>query len=280
MRWVAVVLAGGSSRRFGTDKLDAQLNGRGLLDEVVAGLSPDAEIVVVGPERPLPRPVRFVREDPPGGGPAAAMVAGLQAGLVLGADTVTVLPGDAPEAGAAATVLNRVLRELRVAAVVATDADGRVQPLQLALTRAGALQLIGRAGLTAGRNESARRLVETLKPPALHWPLPTVGHFDIDTPEQMQLYRLSRSAPVEEVLAAVDRALSVPGLLVIVGPSGTEKSELAAALALRVPAGVVIHQSEEHTRPELTDRVEVQVRLAAGMTYDIAVGHLRNAASA
>ncbi len=216
MTFVAVVLAGGSSRRFGMDKLDAQLTGRlnggRLLEEVVTGLSRDAEIVVVGPERPLPHPVCFVREDPPGGGPAAAMVVGVRAALARAADTIAVLPGDAPEAGAAATVLNRVLRDRGVAAVVATDAEGRVQPLQLALSRAGAGQLIDRAGPTAGRHESARRLVEGLKPPALRWPLPAIGHFDIDTTEQLRVYRFSRSAEVEEVLAAVDRALSTPSI--------------------------------------------------------------------
>ena len=189
-----------------------------------------------------------------------------------------MLPGDAPEAGAAATVLNRVLREHGVAAVVATDADGRVQPLQLALTRAGAAQLIGRAGPTAGRHASARRLVEALEPPALRWPLPTVGHFDIDTTEQLRVYRFSRSAAVEEVVAAVECALSArsrgpaPIGVVVSGPSGTERSVLAAALALRVPAGVTIHQSDEHARPELVDRFEVQLRLAPGMTYGLAVG--------
>ena len=78
--WV-VVLAGGESRRFGSDKLAADLDGRTLLDATLASVPAGLPVVVVGPARPVRRDVRFVREDPPGGGPAAALVAGLTAAL-------------------------------------------------------------------------------------------------------------------------------------------------------------------------------------------------------
>ena len=76
-----VVLAGGGSVRFGTDKLAEPLgapDGPTVLDALITSLPP-VDVVVVGPERTSPRPVRWVLEDPPGGGPAAALVAGLRA---------------------------------------------------------------------------------------------------------------------------------------------------------------------------------------------------------
>ncbi len=55
---------------------------------------PDAATtVVVGPRRPTARPVDWVREDPPGGGPLAALDAGLRR---VTAETVLVLSADLP----------------------------------------------------------------------------------------------------------------------------------------------------------------------------------------
>ena len=61
-----VVLAGGTSRRFGSDKLAAPLRGSTVLDTVVASLPPHWPVVVVGPPRDCGRPVAWTREDPPG----------------------------------------------------------------------------------------------------------------------------------------------------------------------------------------------------------------------
>jgi molybdopterin-guanine dinucleotide biosynthesis protein A len=53
------------------------LDGRPLLDHVLAAVADAARIVVVGPERPTSVPVRWCREAPVGGGPVAAIAAGL-----------------------------------------------------------------------------------------------------------------------------------------------------------------------------------------------------------
>jgi molybdenum cofactor guanylyltransferase len=96
-------------------------------------------VVVVGPVRQVPRPVIFTSEDPPGGGPAAAMIAGLRRALAESADVIVVLPADAPLGGqAASTLLGRLEDEPSTAAAVGIDVYGREQPLQLALRPAAA----------------------------------------------------------------------------------------------------------------------------------------------
>ncbi len=108
----AVVLAGGESRRFGADKLAHPIDGRPLLDHTLAGLATDWQVYLVGPPRRTDREVVAVREDPPGGGPTAGLIAGLRAALADGAEIVLVVPGDAPLAGAAARLMLERLHAL------------------------------------------------------------------------------------------------------------------------------------------------------------------------
>jgi GTP:adenosylcobinamide-phosphate guanylyltransferase len=90
----AVVLAGGGARRLGgTDKPSLTVGARTLLDRVLSVCADASTTVVVGPRRPTLRPVSWVREDPPGGGPLAALDAGL--GPVT-APVVLVLSADLP----------------------------------------------------------------------------------------------------------------------------------------------------------------------------------------
>ncbi|MGY1451997.1 NTP transferase domain-containing protein [Streptomyces sp. SS8] len=90
----AVVIAGGAARRLGgTDKPALTVGGRTLLDRVLDACADAARTVVVGPRRPTARPVDWTREDPPGGGPLAALDAGLRR---TGSETVLVLSADLP----------------------------------------------------------------------------------------------------------------------------------------------------------------------------------------
>ena len=74
----AVILAGGQGRRLGgRDKPALLVGGRTLLDRALDAVS-GVPVVVVGPPRALPAGVFRVAEDPPGGGPAAAVAAGLR----------------------------------------------------------------------------------------------------------------------------------------------------------------------------------------------------------
>jgi molybdopterin-guanine dinucleotide biosynthesis protein A len=190
---VAVVLAGGQSRRFGADKLDADLGDGSLLDHALAGLPVDADLIIVGPRRAVDRPARFVREDPAGTGPAAAMITGISAALDPAPDTIVVLPGDAPAAGAAAMILLAALRaDPEASIVIATDSAGREQPLQLALRPAGAAALILAAGESKGAGQSARALLGRLQPPPRAVALAEAEHFDIDTVGDLQAWTITQ----------------------------------------------------------------------------------------
>ncbi|MDO9379911.1 MAG: NTP transferase domain-containing protein [Nocardioidaceae bacterium] len=122
----AVVLAGGASRRFGSDKTRVVLDGLTLLDHVLAATAAAARTVVVGDERPLAggREVTWVREDPPGSGPAQAVVAALEH---LTAPRVVLLAADLPHL-APATV-RRLLDAAQHRPASLVDAGGRVQHL-------------------------------------------------------------------------------------------------------------------------------------------------------
>ena len=188
---VAVVLAGGQSRRFGADKLDADLGGGSLIDHALAGLPIDANLIIVGPPRALRRPARFIREDPAASGPAAAMIAGLNAALESTPDAIVVLPGDAPAAGAAAMILLAALNADQEASIMmATDTAGREQPLQLALRPAAAAALIAAAGEARGAGQSARGLLGQLRPAPRTITLAAAEHFDVDTVEDLHTWQL------------------------------------------------------------------------------------------
>jgi molybdopterin-guanine dinucleotide biosynthesis protein A len=84
----AIVLAGGASTRFGSDKLLADLDGRPLLDhslEAVAAIA-NPVILVIAPDAPAPpipagltRQVSLMRDGIAHGGPLAGLAAGLAA---------------------------------------------------------------------------------------------------------------------------------------------------------------------------------------------------------
>ncbi|UQA94331.1 NTP transferase domain-containing protein [Streptomyces halobius] len=124
----AIVLAGGAARRLGgADKPALSVGGRPLLDRVLAACADAAITVVVGPRRPVARPVVRALEDPPGGGPLAALDAGLRH---ITAPTVLVLSADLPFLNPATvrSLLAAATRPQRDGALL-QDAEGRDQPL-------------------------------------------------------------------------------------------------------------------------------------------------------
>lgn len=124
----AIVLAGGAAKRLGgIDKPGVRVGGRALLDRVLAACEGAARTVVVGGRRPTVRPVCWAREEPPGGGPLAALDEGVRR---ADAATVLVLSADLPFLGT--ETVHRLIEALDASgreAALLTDADGRDQPL-------------------------------------------------------------------------------------------------------------------------------------------------------
>ncbi|NUL07421.1 molybdenum cofactor guanylyltransferase [Streptomyces lunaelactis] len=124
----AIVLAGGAAKRLGgADKPAVSVGGRALLDRVLGVCRDAGRTVVVGGRRATMRPVVWAREEPPGGGPLAALDAGVRQ---VEAQSVLVLSADLPFLG------ERTVRELIGAldtsgqeAALLTDPGGRDQPL-------------------------------------------------------------------------------------------------------------------------------------------------------
>ena len=132
-----IVLAGGASRRFGSDKLDRDVDGGPLLERAVAAVAAvSSEVIVVvapGDERALPAAERAgpPRADPEThGGPLVGLLAGLEAAreplaIVAGGDMPTL----------SADVLAALVRALAAAEGAADAAvlvraaiDGRCRP--------------------------------------------------------------------------------------------------------------------------------------------------------
>ena len=121
----AIVLAGGGARRLGgADKPALEVGGVSLLDRVLAACEGAASVAVVGPPRPVARPVVFTREYPPGGGPVPALAAGMTVGS---AELVAVFAADLPFLDVEAVTALR--RSLTADAVLFTDERGKDQPL-------------------------------------------------------------------------------------------------------------------------------------------------------
>lgn len=92
----AIVLAGGAARRFGGDKALVQFEGETLLARAVNAVKGARRIVVVGEPRGDIDGVQWTQESPQGGGPVAALAAGLAALGPDAAPLVAVLASDLP----------------------------------------------------------------------------------------------------------------------------------------------------------------------------------------
>lgn len=104
----AVVLTGGAGRRMGyRDKAELPLAGWPLVDHVLLAVSAAARRIVAGPPRRGLAEPEFCREEPPGGGPVAAVRAAID--QVSSAD-VLVLAGDQPFIGSGLGALRSALR--------------------------------------------------------------------------------------------------------------------------------------------------------------------------
>ena len=147
----AVVLTGGrSSRLGGVHKPELRVGGRAMAERVLAAVRDADRSVVVGPAVRT-APVDLVtREEPPGGGPVAALVAGL---VGVRAPMVAVLAADLPflDAATVRTLREALAAEPAAAVALPVDAQGRDQLLcavwRTAALRAALAQVGGPAGV-------------------------------------------------------------------------------------------------------------------------------------
>jgi len=119
---IAVLLAGGAGTRLGgRHKPAITVAGHTLLDRALAAVRDADRVVVVGPPQPTRRTVRWTREDPPGGGPVAALAAGLAGETDIADETdVVVLATDL------AKITAGTIDRLRAALAKQPDQDGVV----------------------------------------------------------------------------------------------------------------------------------------------------------
>lgn len=143
MTFDALVLCGGAGRRMGgADKAAVVVGATSLLDRALDAVGAAHSTIVVGPRHETEREVRWTIEDPPGGGPVAAIAAGLD---LVTADVVVVLGVDFPFVGP--VHVDRLLASLDGDGAIYVDETGRHQFL-VGVYRTAALRdaLSGRTG--------------------------------------------------------------------------------------------------------------------------------------
>jgi molybdopterin-guanine dinucleotide biosynthesis protein A len=188
-RYDAIVLAGGTGKRLGgLDKPGLDVGGATLLNRVLAACSGARSVVVVGNARRTVRQVRWTLEDPPFGGPLAAIEAGLTA-LPAGSQLVVTLASDLPYLTAAH--VERLVDHLAGSmasydCAAFSDDSAAVQPLA-AVYRTDALARTMRE-IGELRHLPARRALEGLRVTTV----PDEGATrDCDTPQQLAAARLA-----------------------------------------------------------------------------------------
>jgi molybdopterin-guanine dinucleotide biosynthesis protein A len=134
-------------------------------------------VVVVGPQQPVPSGVELTQEDPPGGGPVAAIAAGLDR---VSAELVVILAVDYPLVDSA--VIADLIASLGDAdGCVLRDDGGRDQPLagvfRIARLRAALDRLPSAAGTSVRGVMQMLHVKSITRMPAA---------LDCDTPEDLE----------------------------------------------------------------------------------------------
>lgn len=178
--WSTIVLTGGQSTRLGQDKASALLDGRTLLDFVLAS---------------LPADIPYVIADRRGGGPVTGIVDGL---ALTTTPIVAILAVDMPFAAELIAEMVAGLDALGVEfdAVIPVDLEGRQQPLA-AVYRTERLRA-AIATLPDPNGASVRAAIASLDVMTMHLGVDrSEAVFDIDTPEDLEAARRTVSVDPE-----------------------------------------------------------------------------------
>ncbi|MGI9198216.1 MAG: molybdenum cofactor guanylyltransferase [Candidatus Nanopelagicaceae bacterium] len=115
-----IVLSGGTSRRFGSDKSQAKIGDQTLL-ETLCGYLPVGKLIVVGPKSSVD--AIYLREAPEFSGPVAAIGAAISE---VESELVGIFATDMPFAP---FVIPQLKAALTKDAALAIDDEGQIQPL-------------------------------------------------------------------------------------------------------------------------------------------------------
>ena len=121
-----IVLTGGTSKRFGSDKSQAKIDGVSLIERILVSIPSEFETVIVGPD-PMIRNAHYktVQENPIGGGPLAGFKAGLE---LCRSEIVALIATDMPFAVSRTLHLMESMKP-HDDAVMYVDAEGFKQSL-------------------------------------------------------------------------------------------------------------------------------------------------------
>jgi molybdopterin-guanine dinucleotide biosynthesis protein A len=164
--WSAIVLSGGTNKRFGSDKSQALLHSATLLDHVLSFIPKEIKTVIVGKD---------VFEEPPLGGPVAGIARGLQE---INSEFVAVAAVDMPYG---ASLFAQLLGAIEHDAAMPIDAQGFKQPLCGIYRRTSLLTAMEKLGNPHG--QSMRALCELLVIDEVQ--VDARALIDIDTPEDL-----------------------------------------------------------------------------------------------
>lgn len=207
----AIVLSGGTSSRFGSDKASAKINGQTLLELLITNLLAEGieEIVVVGPKVVLnlgktlevAAKITFVREAPEFGGPVAAIAAAISE---IQSEQVAIFATDMPfapkflpalkarlDAKLESKLDSKLESKLAGDAALIVDSQGFAQPLAALYQSAPLKEALSElAKINGVSGQSMKRLIIDLKQvlvPLHETQLNPDYLLDIDTPQALEL---------------------------------------------------------------------------------------------
>lgn len=178
---ISIILTGGTSRRFGSDKSSATIGNQTLLEILVSYLG-ETDLVIVGSQTDIK--ARYLRETPLHSGPVAAVGAAIN---FVEEELVSIFATDMPFSP---LILPRLIEEMKDDAALPIDREGFAQPLA-GLYRVSALKAALHQYETYA-NQSMKSLVAKL---AFNPVRNVIQDYllDIDKPEDLEKARQLRN---------------------------------------------------------------------------------------